>query len=57
MSQLLGCLVTAFQYKFTEPWIMELGLGNTKWIMAGTYTRQELIDHIEGKIEKFDKDF
>ena len=44
------------QYKFTEPHNAEFGLRN-KPIKAGTYTRQELIDLVEGKIEltQFDK--
>ena len=38
------------QYEFTEPWLAELpGSGGRKWIKAETsYTRQELIDLIEG---------
>ena len=45
------------QYKFMEPWTMELELGNTKLVITGTYTRQELINPIKGKIEitQFDK--
>ena len=38
------------RYKFTEPWTLELGSWN-KRIKAGTYTRRELIDILEGKIE------
>ena len=43
-------------YEFAEPWTIDLGFRN-KWIMAGTYTRRELIDLVEGKIElsQFDK--
>ena len=46
------------QYKFMEPWTMGLELGNTKLVTTGTYTRQELINPIKGKIEitQFDKD-
>ena len=45
------------RYEFTKPWMIDLGLGN-KQIVAGTYTRTELIDLVEGKIEliQFDKD-
>ena len=44
------------QYEFTEPWMIELELGN-KQVMAATYARRELIDLIEGKNEltQFDK--
>ena len=44
------------QSEFTEPWMTELESGN-KWIIVGTYTRRELTDLIEGRIEltKFDK--
>ena len=44
------------QYEFIEPWSIELKLGNM-WITAGTYTRSELTDLIEGRIEftQFDK--
>ena len=44
------------QYEFTAPWTAELGSWN-KRIEAKTYTRRELIDHVEGKIEitQFDK--
>ena len=38
------------QYEFTVPWMAELGSRN-KQIKARTYTRQELIDLVEGKIE------
>ena len=38
------------QYEFTEPWTIELELGN-KQTMAGTYMRREFIDLIEGRIE------
>ena len=46
------------QYEFMEPWNMDLELSN-RWIKAGTYTRRELIDLIEGKIKltRFDKIF
>ena len=46
------------QYKFTEPWTMELGLGNVKRVTAGTYMRGELIVLVERKIEitQLDKD-
>ena len=39
------------QYEFTVPWMVELELGNKQGIMAGTYTRRELIDFIEWKVE------
>ena len=39
------------QYEFTEPWTIELGLGDTKRVTAGTYRRQELIDLVEGIIK------
>ena len=44
-------------YESTAPWMMELELGN-KWIMAGTYTRRELINLIEGKLKlaQFDEE-
>ena len=44
------------QYEFTEPHNAELGLRNMR-ITAGTYTRRELINIVEGKIEltQFDK--
>ena len=44
-------------YEFTKPWMMDLGLRN-KQIVAGTYTGQEVIDLVEGKIEltQFDED-
>ena len=41
------------QYEFIEPWSAELpglGEGGIKLIKAGTYTRRELIDLIEGKV-------
>ena len=37
-------------YEFTEPHMIDLGLRN-KQIMAGTYTRQELVDLVEGEIK------
>ena len=48
----------SIQYKFTEPWTLELELGNTKRVTDGTYTRRELIDLVERKVEitQFDKD-
>ena len=44
------------QYEFTEPHSAGLGFRN-KPIKAGAYTRQELIDLVEGKMElsQFDK--
>ena len=39
------------QYEFIEPWLAEFpGSGGTKRIKAGTCTRRELIDLVEGKI-------
>ena len=45
------------QYEFAKPWTIDLELRN-KQIAAGTYTRQELINLGEGRIEitQFDKD-
>ena len=44
------------QYEFTVPWMVELELGN-KRITSGIYTRRELTDLIEWKVEltKFDE--
>ena len=44
------------RYEFMEPWTIYLKLRN-KQVTAGTYTRRELIDLAEGKIEltQFDK--
>ena len=44
-------------YEFTEPRTLELEESRSKRITAGTYTRRELIDLIEGQIEitQFDK--
>ena len=39
------------QYEFMEPWNMDAELSN-KWIKAGNYTRRELIDLVEGVIER-----
>ena len=51
-----GLFSDNINYEFTEHWMIDLGLRN-KWITAGTYMRQDLIDHVEGKIEltQFDK--
>ena len=38
------------QYEFTEPWMIELESRNEK-VTTETYSRQELIDLVEGKIE------
>ena len=44
-------------YEFTKPWTSDFGL-SSKQIAAGTYTRRELINLVEGKIEltQFGKD-
>ena len=39
------------QYELTEPWALEMEESRIKGVMAGTNTRQELIDFIEGKME------
>ena len=46
------------QYEFTKPWTIDLE-SRSKQIAAGTYTRRELINLGEGKIEttQFDTDF
>ena len=38
------------RYEFMEPWTIELESKN-KQVMAGTYTRRELINLVEGKIK------
>ena len=45
------------QYKFTEDWTIDLPESRSKPIASGTYTRRELIDLVEEKIEmtQFDK--
>ena len=48
--QVISVFSDNIQYEFTAPWTIELELGN-KLIIAGTYTRRELIDLIEGKIK------
>ena len=52
----VGLFSDNIQYEFTSPRTAELGSWN-KQIEAKTYTRRELIDHVEGKIEitQFDK--
>ena len=49
-------LVVNIQYEFTDPQTIDFGLRNEQ-IMAGTYTRKELIDLMEGKMQlpQFDK--
>ena len=44
------------QYEFKKPLMFELPDGGVKLISSGSYSRQELIDNLEGKIEikKFD---
>ena len=46
------------QYEFTKPWTVQFGELWNKQIAAGTYTRQELIDLVEGQIEvtQFDEE-
>ena len=45
------------KHKFVKPWMLHFGL-SSKEIVAGTYTRRDLIDLKEGKIEitQFDND-
>ena len=54
---IVSALSDKIQYEFTEPWMIELELGN-KWVTAGTYVKREYTNHVEGRIElttEFDK--
>ena len=46
----------SIKYEFTKLWTLDFGL-SSKQIAAGTYTKRELIDLREGKIEiiQFDR--
>ena len=46
----VGLFSDNIQYEFLNPWMIDLK-PRSKWMEAGIYTRQELIDLVEGKIE------